>query len=93
MRGHDIVSGKRIDPAIADRARQLRHEMTPVEQVLWQAVRANRLGGLHFRRQSALGGSTGSSSISTAMLLVSSSRSTDLSTASGWKPTMSATWS
>ena len=56
MRGHDILSGQWIDPATAERARQLRRQMTPAEQILWQALRANRLGGLHFRRQQIIGG-------------------------------------
>ena len=36
-------------------ARQLRREMTPAERLLWQALRANRLDGFHFRRQHPIG--------------------------------------
>ncbi|MDQ2798077.1 MAG: DUF559 domain-containing protein [Armatimonadota bacterium] len=35
---------------------QMRREMTLSEQVLWQRLRANRLNGLHFRRQQIIDG-------------------------------------
>ncbi len=38
-------------PEIFRRAKELRERMTPSEQVLWEKLRANRLNGLHFRRQ------------------------------------------
>jgi very-short-patch-repair endonuclease len=37
------------------RARELRQEATPAEQVLWDALRAGRLDGLKFRRQHPVG--------------------------------------
>ena len=37
-------------------AGQMRREMTPGERLLWQRLRANRLGGLHFRRQQIIDG-------------------------------------
>ncbi len=37
-------------------AEQMRREMTPSERLLWQQLRANRLGGLHFRRQQVIAG-------------------------------------
>ncbi len=37
-------------------ARQMRGDMTPAEARLWQQLRANRLCGLHFRRQQVLDG-------------------------------------
>ena len=37
--------------AKAARAKELRLEMTPSEKKLWDRLRANRLGGYHFRRQ------------------------------------------
>jgi very-short-patch-repair endonuclease len=40
----------------AARARQLRKEMTFPERLLWERLRANRLGGLHFRRQQVIAG-------------------------------------
>jgi very-short-patch-repair endonuclease len=35
-------------------AHRLRREMTPAEARLWQFLRANRLAGLHFRRQQVI---------------------------------------
>jgi very-short-patch-repair endonuclease len=46
--GHDTV--KRV------LALQMRREMTASERLLWQHLRANRLGGLHFRRQQIIDG-------------------------------------
>jgi very-short-patch-repair endonuclease len=37
-------------------AGRLRREMTPAEVRLWQCLRANRLAGLHFRRQQVIDG-------------------------------------
>lgn len=37
-------------------AQRLRREMTAPEARLWQRLRANRLGGLHFRRQQVIDG-------------------------------------
>lgn len=37
-------------------ARRMRREMTPAEIALWQAVRGNKLDGLHFRRQQVIDG-------------------------------------
>ena len=37
------------------RARQLRRAATPAEQVLWEKLRARRLGGYKFRRQHPVG--------------------------------------
>ena len=37
-------------------ARHLRHEMTPQEAKVWQAVRGRRLGGFKFRRQQVIDG-------------------------------------
>lgn len=36
-------------------ARDLRHQPTPAEQILWQALRGRRLAGLKFRRQHPFG--------------------------------------
>ncbi|MCC7362106.1 MAG: DUF559 domain-containing protein [Anaerolineales bacterium] len=51
-----IVTGQRIRPEVAARAEQLRREMTPAEKQLWARLRANRLGGWHFRRQQVISG-------------------------------------
>lgn len=45
-----------VDPVKAALARELRKNMTPAEQILWQHLRANRLDGLHFRRQQVIAG-------------------------------------
>jgi very-short-patch-repair endonuclease len=34
----------------------MRKEMSPVERVLWNRIRANQLDGLHFRRQQIVAG-------------------------------------
>lgn len=52
----NIVIGQKVNPVKAQRARELRQNMTPAEAVLWQALRANRLGGIHFRRQQVIAG-------------------------------------
>jgi very-short-patch-repair endonuclease len=36
-------------------ARDLRHRMTPAEQILWAALRRRQLAGLYFRRQHPTG--------------------------------------
>ena len=38
-------------PEIFRRAKELMGQMTPTESLLWERLRANRLNGLHFRRQ------------------------------------------
>jgi very-short-patch-repair endonuclease len=42
-------------PMMIDRARKLRHDATPPEQLLWSVLRGRRLGGLKFRRQVPIG--------------------------------------
>ena len=37
------------------RAKELRRDMTPAEKILWQELRANKLG-VHFRRQQVIEG-------------------------------------
>ena len=46
---------RRTTPKIFARAKQLRHEMTPVEIKLHAHLRAHRMGGVHFRPQHAIG--------------------------------------
>ncbi|MEB2777548.1 DUF559 domain-containing protein [Algoriphagus sp. D3-2-R+10] len=41
----------KASPEIFRRAKELRNRLTPAEAVLWERLRANRLNGLHFRRQ------------------------------------------
>jgi very-short-patch-repair endonuclease len=38
-----------------ERARELRQNMSPAEQKLWQLLRRKQVGGLKFRRQSPIG--------------------------------------
>ena len=42
-------------PAVKQAARDLRTRSTPSEQMLWVALRGNRLAGLKFRRQHPMG--------------------------------------
>ncbi len=51
-----IVRGQKTDPAIVQRARELRRQMTSEEAILWKALRGNHLGGFHFRRQQVIDG-------------------------------------
>jgi len=52
----NIVKGQKVDPAKAQRARELRRRMTPEERTLWEHLRARRLNGLKFRRQQVIDG-------------------------------------
>ena len=51
-----IVTGQKITQEKLERAKQLRRELTPAERKLWGHLRANRLGGWHFRRQQIIAG-------------------------------------
>jgi very-short-patch-repair endonuclease len=55
MPSKNIIPGQKITKEKLHRARQLRHDMTPAERVLWQELRANKLG-VHFRRQQIMAG-------------------------------------
>jgi very-short-patch-repair endonuclease len=46
---------KRANPKSYELARQLRKEPTPAEARLWIALRGNKLNGVNFRRQHAIG--------------------------------------
>ncbi len=52
----NIIPGQKINSIKLQRARELRREMTPAEKRLWQALRGNKLGGRHFRRQQIIAG-------------------------------------
>ena len=52
----NIVRGQRVSPEMLERAKMLRREMTPAEKILWKHLKANRLNGLHFRRQQIVHG-------------------------------------
>lgn len=51
----NIIPGQKITKEKLQRARELRHDMTPAETMLWQELRANKLG-VHFRRQQIIAG-------------------------------------
>ena len=44
-----------VSRPIQERARELRQEMTPAEQLVWERLRDRQLDGLKFRRQHPLG--------------------------------------
>ncbi|MBC8507760.1 MAG: endonuclease domain-containing protein [Anaerolineales bacterium] len=52
----NIITGQKIKPEKLARAKELRRNMTPAERRLWGKLRANRLGGWHFRRQQVIDG-------------------------------------
>ena len=52
----NIVRGQNVSAKRLARAKELRREMTPAEKILWEELRANRLNGLHFRRQQVVHG-------------------------------------
>ncbi len=45
---------KRTTPKVFAHAKELRHEMTPLERKLWARLRAHRMKGVHFRPQHAI---------------------------------------
>jgi len=51
----NIIPGQRVTKEKLERAKELRREMTPAEKVLWQEVRAKKLG-VRFRRQQVIQG-------------------------------------
>ena len=50
-----IVTNQKVTSAKLQRAKELRREMTPAEKILWEELRANKLG-VHFRRQQVIQG-------------------------------------
>jgi very-short-patch-repair endonuclease len=52
----NIVIGQQVSSVKVQRAKELRREMTEEEKILWKHLRANRLNGLHFRRQQIIDG-------------------------------------
>ena len=51
----NIIPGQRVTKEKQERARELRRDMTPAEKILWEELRANKLG-VHFRRQQVIQG-------------------------------------
>ncbi len=50
-----VMPAKRSNPKTMHRAGALRREPTPAEQKLWSILRGNKLNGVSFRRQHAIG--------------------------------------
>ena len=50
-----IIPGQTVTKEKLQRVKELRREMTPTEKILWQELRANKLG-VHFRRQQVIAG-------------------------------------
>ena len=51
----NIVTNQKVTAQKLQRAKELRREMTPAEKILWEELRANKLGA-HFRRQQVIAG-------------------------------------
>jgi very-short-patch-repair endonuclease len=51
----NIIPGQSVTKEKLQRAKELRRDMTPAEKILWQELRANKLG-VHFRRQQVIAG-------------------------------------
>ena len=51
----NIIPGQRVTKEKLQRAKELRRDMTPAEKILWNELRANKLG-VHFRRQQVIAG-------------------------------------
>ena len=51
----NIIPGQKVTKEKQQRARELRREMTLAEKILWEEIRANKLG-VHFRRQQVIQG-------------------------------------
>jgi very-short-patch-repair endonuclease len=49
------MPAKRSNPKIMHRAGELRKELTPAERKLWAYLRGDKLNGVNFRRQHAIG--------------------------------------
>src|SRR6185503_21326470 len=52
----NIIRGQSVSYEMHERAKKLRREMTSAEKILWKELRANKLQGLHFRRQQIIHG-------------------------------------
>ncbi len=52
----NIIRNQRTSRKKRQFARKLRRNMAPAENLLWHRLRANRLGGWHFRRQQIIDG-------------------------------------
>jgi very-short-patch-repair endonuclease len=55
MPAKNIIPGQKVSKEKKHRSHELRHNMTSAEKLLWQELRANKLG-VHFRRQQIIAG-------------------------------------
>ena len=55
MNKSGIIRGQK-NPLKQHLAREMRRDMTPSEKILWQQLKANHIGGMHFRRQQTVDG-------------------------------------
>jgi very-short-patch-repair endonuclease len=55
MPAKNIIPGQRVSKEKLQRSHELRRDMTPAEKILWEELRANKLG-IHFRRQQIIAG-------------------------------------
>ncbi|MBM3179548.1 MAG: DUF559 domain-containing protein [Chloroflexi bacterium] len=51
----NVVTGQAVTKEKLQRAKELRRNMTPAEKILWEELRANKLG-VHFRPPPPLSG-------------------------------------
>jgi very-short-patch-repair endonuclease len=51
----NVIPGQKVTKARLQRTKELRYNMTPAEKILWEELRANKLG-VHFRRQQVIAG-------------------------------------
>ena len=56
MSNKKIITEQKIGTGKVQRSKELRRQMTEEERILWDQLRANRLGGFHFRRQQVIDG-------------------------------------
>ena len=56
MSAKNIVIGQKVERTKVQRSKELRRQMTEEESILWDQLRANRLGDFHFRRQHVIDG-------------------------------------
>ena len=54
MPDKSLITQQAVRPSTVQHAKEMRQEMTPSEGKLWARLRANRLEGLHFRRQQVI---------------------------------------
>jgi len=51
----NIIPGQKVTKEKQERAREFRRDMTSAEKIIWEELRANKLG-VHFRRQQVIQG-------------------------------------